>query len=158
MLIVLKLVWYSKCSMNAVATVLLPPTKHMQKWLSLPWERDRREGSGFTSSDTVCGINFYKPARISTPFHVPKHTHPPHCLFCIAFGSGFYTVEIDVVGRMKEAALWMCWLPDRIRMSPAFCPVLCVILYMVFYVGSCHFSFQEQVVRCTLSKAFGKSR
>lgn len=95
MLTVLKLVWYSKCSINAVVTALLPPTKRMQTWLSLPWEQDGRVGSGFTSSDTVCGINFYKLARISPPFHVPKHTlththsHPSlpflHCLWVWLF-------------------------------------------------------------------------
>lgn len=63
--------------MNAVATVLLPPTKHMQKWLSLPWERagERAQVSHpVTLSAELISINppGYQLPSMSLNTHTPR--------------------------------------------------------------------------------------
>lgn len=153
--IVLKLVLYAKCSVSAQGCSMPSPSKQANaEVVVLPREQDGRVGSCCTPSDTACGIYFCNLERVWTPKCNPLLHAPAHTRTHAYAGSGFYIVEIDATETIKETS----WLPDRIPISSAFHPLLCVTLGIVFYVRSCYFGFQEQVGRCTLSKAFRKSR
>lgn len=78
------------------------------------------------------------------PIHLPTVASPAHI------------PVVDTVSGTQESSPRICRLQDRLLPAPQ--PLLCVILNDVFYTGSCCFSFQKPVVRCSLSKAFRKSR
>lgn len=96
----------SKCSVSAEGCYILSPSKQANAdVVVLTMGAGQRVGSCGTSSDTACGIYFCNLQRTSTPKCNPLLLAPTHTHARTHIGSGFYTVEIDVVETIKETSI-----------------------------------------------------